>query len=96
MRLVFSDEAEQDLEAIGDYIAEDSPLRAVSFLKELRIACRGLLDAPMRFSALEGLQRYRRRVYGRYAIIYAIMGDEVLVVRVLSVARDLKAILAGD
>lgn len=30
-------EAERDLESIGDYIARDNPMRAISFLQELRI-----------------------------------------------------------
>jgi plasmid stabilization system protein ParE len=31
-----SAEAEQDIEAIGDYIAADHPARAISFVSELR------------------------------------------------------------
>jgi len=34
-KLVFTDQAEADLEAIGDYIAFDSPFRAVTFIQEL-------------------------------------------------------------
>jgi len=34
MRLSFSPLAEQDLESIGDYIAADNPVRAVSFVLE--------------------------------------------------------------
>jgi len=98
MRLVFADEAEQDLEQIGDYIAEDNPIRAVSFVKELRAACYGLLEAPLRFAALEGLEAkgYRRRIHGRYAIVYTIAEQDVLIVRVLSVAMDLKSILTEN
>jgi toxin ParE1/3/4 len=36
MRVVISPLAERDLEAIGDYIAEDNPARALSFVAELR------------------------------------------------------------
>lgn len=35
-------EAERDLEAIGDWIAADIPVRALSFVEELRAACLGL------------------------------------------------------
>ena len=96
MRLIFSDEAESDLEAIGDYIAEDSPARAASFSKELRISCSGLLDTPLRFASLEGFEArgLRRRIHGRYAIIYTVTGQDVLIVRILSVAMDLKAVLS--
>jgi toxin ParE1/3/4 len=36
VRVVLSNQAETDLEEIGDYIAADSPARAVSFVRELR------------------------------------------------------------
>ncbi len=39
----------QDLETIVDYIARDNPLRAISFLRELREKCLGLVDLPERF-----------------------------------------------
>ena len=39
-------EAEADLEAIGDWIAEDSPLRAATFVAELREACMTLAQVP--------------------------------------------------
>ncbi len=35
MKLGLSPLAEQDLEAIGDYIAQDNPIRAISFMEEL-------------------------------------------------------------
>lgn len=35
MKLGISPLAEQDMEAIGDYIAQDNPVRAVSFTEEL-------------------------------------------------------------
>ena len=39
MRLAFTPLAEQDLEAIADYIAVDNPVRALSFVRELRAQC---------------------------------------------------------
>jgi toxin ParE1/3/4 len=36
MQLVFSGGAEHDLEEIGDYIAQDNPSRAVTFIREMR------------------------------------------------------------
>jgi toxin ParE1/3/4 len=47
MILEFSDEAENDLERIVDYIAERNPQRALSFLQELRDKCEDLVDNPM-------------------------------------------------
>ncbi|NWB31560.1 type II toxin-antitoxin system RelE/ParE family toxin [Pseudomonas gingeri] len=36
MIVQLTDEAEGDLERIGDYITQDNPLRALSFINELR------------------------------------------------------------
>ena len=33
MRLEFQPQAERDLEGIGDYIAQDNPRRAITFLQ---------------------------------------------------------------
>jgi plasmid stabilization system protein ParE len=35
-------QAQADLEAIGDYIAADSPSRAVAFVEERSLACKRL------------------------------------------------------
>jgi toxin ParE1/3/4 len=36
MRVELSSFIESDLEAIADYIAQDNPIRAVSFIREIR------------------------------------------------------------
>jgi toxin ParE1/3/4 len=46
VNILFTDAAEADSEAIGDWIAEDDPKRAVSFVTELRGRCRSLADKP--------------------------------------------------
>jgi plasmid stabilization system protein ParE len=91
MRLVFSPIARQDLLEIGDYIAQDNPARALSFVDELEDSCRGLLETPLRFPLVEEFAHlgYRRRVHARYIIIYAVEGDEIGIVRVISSAMDL-------
>jgi len=91
MRVIISHEAEADVEEIGDYIAADSPRRAVSYIEELREACLGLSDAPYRFAVLERFESYgyRRRPYGQYSIIYQVGNDSVTIIRVLSTAMDI-------
>jgi len=42
-------EAERDLERIGDWIARDDPVRALSFIGELRARCMGLDRFPEHF-----------------------------------------------
>jgi toxin ParE1/3/4 len=39
--------AEQDMEAIGDFIAQDNPHRAQTFITELRNQCTRIAAAPM-------------------------------------------------
>lgn len=46
MRLTLTPLAEQDLEAIGDYIAADNLNRAVSFIRELRTQCQRIAANP--------------------------------------------------
>lgn len=46
MRLAITPLAEQDLESIADYIAQDNPARAVTFIHELRGQCQRLVLNP--------------------------------------------------
>jgi plasmid stabilization system protein ParE len=46
MRVLITAEAEADLEAIGDYIARDTPVRALSFVRELYQLCLNIADMP--------------------------------------------------
>ena len=98
MRVVISDRADVDIESIGDYIAMDSPARAVTYTDELLEACLGLGEAPFRFAVLDRFAHLglRRRPYGQYAIVYQVGSDVVTIVRVVSTAMDLDAALTGD
>lgn len=90
-----SDEAEADLEAIGDRIALDDPDRAASFVGELRGACLGLADFPSRFALVPRYEQHgvRHRVHGSYLIFYRVAAEEVLVVHVLHGAMDYAGLL---
>ena len=98
MILEFSDEAEQDLEQIADYIARDNPRRALSFILELRTRCEELLDTPNGFAIVPRYERYgiRRRVHGNYLIFYRVETAKVVIVHILHGATDYGAILLGD
>jgi len=97
MRLAFTSLAEQDLEAIGDYIAADSPKRAVSFVRELREQCQRIAQNPLGYrlrpELAEGL---RSCAYGHYVIFFAASPEELAIVRILHGARDLSAVLDDD
>ena len=83
-------EAEGDIEAIGDFIARDDPMRAARFVAELREDCLGLADFPERFPLLAGYeaQGIRRRLHGNYLIFYLVDLDAVTVLHVLHGAQD--------
>ena len=51
MRLEFSPLAQADLDAIGDYIAKDSPANALRFIQGLREQCHKISRAPMAYVA---------------------------------------------
>jgi toxin ParE1/3/4 len=95
MLVEFSAAAEQDLLDIALYIAEDSPRRAFTFVDELENACTDLAEGPLRFALLQGFEAkgYRRRVHGRYLIIYSLNNDRIYIVRIVAAAMELTAAL---
>jgi len=95
MQVVFTQAAEADLERIGDYIAEDSPGRAVSFVQELHKRCLGIADMPKAYPLLprHEITGIRRRVHGNYLIFYQVIGESVAILRILHGAQDYDAIL---
>ncbi|HEY1706680.1 MAG TPA: type II toxin-antitoxin system RelE/ParE family toxin [Rhizomicrobium sp.] len=94
MNVVLSGAAEADLEAIGDWIAQDAPMRAVTFVRELRTACESLGSAPNAYRLSPGHERagIRQRAYGNYLIFYT-SGEHVDVLRILEGSRDYEAML---
>lgn len=90
-RLVILPAARADLIEIGDFIAQDNPGRALSFLAEIEAKMRQAADRPESFpvrdDVREGLRSAR---HGRYLIFFLDAGAEVQIVRVLHGARDLR------
>ncbi len=97
MIVVLTAEAERDLESIGDYIAQDNPARALTFIRELREQCEGLAEFPKRFPLVPRYEAMgvRRRAFGSYAVFYRTEANRVIVLHVLHRARDYEAILSG-
>lgn len=98
MRVAFSNESENDLEQIGDFIAKDNPRHAYSFMRELRGKCEALADMADSFPFVPRYEQrgYRRRVYRNYLIFYRVEDDQVWIVRILHGAMDYVAILFED
>jgi toxin ParE1/3/4 len=90
MQFRFSRRAEADLAEITAYIARDNPARAVTYVRELREHCRGLVMFPearrLRPELGEGV---RLSVFGNYVVLYVAHPDLLEVRRVVHGARDL-------
>jgi toxin ParE1/3/4 len=96
MRIVFSALAERDLEEIADYIAEDNPQRAATFIAELRVHGRTIAAAPLAWPARPELGAgIRASLHGRYVIFFREDAGHLLIVRILHGARDLSAQFGG-
>lgn len=83
MKVLFTDPAESELEAIGDWIAKNNPLRAPTFVGELRQACLQIGFRPNAYPLVEHRKSdgLRRRVYGNYLIFYRVTEDAVEIIQ---------------
>jgi toxin ParE1/3/4 len=97
MRLEFSRFVESDLEAIADYIAQDNPKRAVSFIREIRERIRAVGKNPLIYRLRPELGKdARMAVMGRYVILFHVVGEIVRIERVVYGGRDLLALLEQE
>jgi len=92
--------AEQDLEAIYDYIAEfDCLANADRVLDQLMEAVGSVSRFPERgsypkeLSAL-GIREYRQTLFKPYRVIYRIVGSQVIVYLIADGRRDMQSLLA--
>jgi plasmid stabilization system protein ParE len=59
MRIELSGFVEADLEATADWIAEDNPPRAVSFIRDIRAAFRRIGDGPQHYQMTRSMRTIR-------------------------------------
>ena len=86
----FSGAAEADLEAIADYIGQDNPKRALSFIRELVARCKRIAIQPRVFPPRDEFgSGIRAAVHGSYLILYAERDDRLVIERIVHGARDL-------
>lgn len=95
MNVQLTAEAERDIEAIGDFIAADSPRHARRFLATLREKCSDLGHFPHRFPLVPRYEHLgvRRRVHGDHLIFYRVEPDTVIILHILHGAMDYEPIL---
>jgi len=90
--------AEADLQAIEDFIANDSVLHAVQFLDRLIHAAEQLTHAPKIGRVVPEFNRedLRELLFRAYRIVYQVRGETVTVLRVVHGARDLARLVRRD
>jgi toxin ParE1/3/4 len=92
--------AEQDLEALYDYIAEfDCVANANHVLDELMKVVQSLSRSPERGSYPKellklGIKEYRQTAFKPYRVIYRISGKQVIIYLIADGRRDMQSVLA--
>jgi len=94
MRLEFSTFVESDLDAIADYIAQDNPARAVTFLAEIRAKLHAVANQPLLYRLRPEIgAEARLALVGRYVILFRVVGNTVRIERVVYGTRHLLALV---
>lgn len=76
-----------NLVLIADYIAEDNPARATSFVQEIRNKTNALVEFPTLGRPGRVLGTRELVAHKNYIITYRVRGENVEVIRVLHVAK---------
>ncbi len=98
--VVLTSGAEQDLEAIHDYIAEfDCVANADYVLDQLTDVARRLSSFPERGSYPKelvalGIKEYRQTAFKPYRVIYRVRGCQVVIYLIVDGRRDMQSVLA--
>lgn len=98
MKLVITQAADAELEAIGDWIAQEDPESALRFVRSLVSRAHAIARFPSAYPVVETYQHrgIRRCVHGKYLIVYRVSGDVVEILHFVHGARNLSAILNSD
>jgi toxin ParE1/3/4 len=92
-RLRYTRLARRDLESITDHISADNPQRALTFVDELEERAAKAAEQPMLFPARDDIRPgLRAAPHGAYRILFRTSPGEVVVVRVVHSAQDLKRV----
>lgn len=95
MDVRFAHSAEYDLAGIAEFIDRDDVRRAVTFLLELRDACRVIADHPKAYPKvfIKRGRIIRRKVFGDYLILFVVTRSSVVILHVVHARQDLVAML---
>jgi toxin ParE1/3/4 len=90
MEVFVSPVAEADLEEIGDYIAQDNPSRAVTFIDEIRSRFEAIGRNPLVYAERPEVDPgVRACVHGSYVIFFYVTDTVIEIARVLHGARNI-------
>jgi len=93
-KLTVSDDAEEDLLEIWDYIAPRDLAAAEGVISEISAVFSMLAENPLAGrSRIEFRQELRSFPVGMYLVFYRVIEDGIVIVRVLHGARDLPGVL---
>ena len=96
--LVWSRQADQELDDIVDYIAEQNPWAAIEFAREVEKKTLLLQEHPQMYRPSIYKRGYRYMLIGNYLFLYKAVSEDrtVKVMRVLHGARDIATALGEN
>ena len=87
MRILWTDEAQSNLDKISEFIAADSPQRALSYLRKIKSKTRRLSRFPLSGRAVPEATdlpgKLREIIVDNYRVIYTVKKDCVHVISVI-------------
>ncbi|NOT17474.1 MAG: type II toxin-antitoxin system RelE/ParE family toxin [Sulfuriferula sp.] len=90
MQIDLSRYIESELDAIADFIAQDNPRRAVTFIQDIRWQLYNIQREPLLYQLRRDIgDDARMATVGSYAILFRIIGDIVRIERVVYGGRNL-------
>ncbi len=95
MRLELSPFIESDLDDIADYIAQNNPGRAVTFIQDIRTTFHDTHHNPLRYQLRPDIgSEARMATVNSYAILFRVTGEVVRIERVVYGGRDLPGVFS--
>lgn len=84
MEIIWSKSALDRVEQIGDFIAQDSSIKATQFVDLLVDSAKRLKKFPLSGNVTPENIAFRQTVFHGYRIIYRIVGKQIQIITVIS------------
>ena len=91
MELKYSEDALNDLDQILDFIAEDSPVRALKFIDRLKSSIELLVAFPALGVSCQSKgisEDCRVMIFESYLIFYIVNVEKILILSIINAAKD--------